>query len=111
MSGPSWLALIAVVWWAALLNPAQARSFASGIFDGVGLPAAVVSADRHLSLQTSDRRRSDTTRDGSSPATLSSVFQIDLALEPIQWLATRTQSPVTRPVRFPAQPRAPPANT
>lgn len=111
MSGPSWLALIAVVWWAALLNPAQARPFASGIFDGVDLPAAVVSADRHLSLQTSDRRRPDTTRDGSSPAALASASSIDLALAPIQLLATTAHSPVTRPARSPAQPRAPPANT
>ncbi|GFE79275.1 hypothetical protein GCM10011487_12750 [Steroidobacter agaridevorans] len=111
MGGPAWLALIAVVWWAALLNPPQARSFSSGIFDGLELPAAVVSADRHLSLQTNDRRRTDSARDGSSPPALASAATVDLSLEPTQWLGATTHRPTTRPTRSPAQPRAPPANT
>lgn len=111
MSGPSWLALIAVVWWAALLNPAQARSFSAGIFDGVALPAAVASADRHSSLATNDRHRADPARGGSSPLAPASVFTIALSLEPIQWLVAVSHSPATRPARSPAQPRAPPENT
>ncbi|WP_129781607.1 hypothetical protein [Peristeroidobacter soli] len=111
MNGPSWLALIAVVWWAALLNPAQARSFAAGIFDGVGSSAAVVSSDRHLSLQTNDRRRVDPVRFGHSPVALASVFTFALSLEPIQSFAPTTHQPASRPARSPAQPRAPPANT
>lgn len=109
MSGPSWLTLIAVVWWAALLNPAQAGSYATGIFDGVDSPAAVVSADRHLSLQTSEQRRADPVRFGHSPAALASVFTFALSLEPIQWLAPTSHQPASRPARSPAQPRAPPA--
>jgi hypothetical protein len=109
MSGPSWLALVAVVWWAALLNPAQARSFATGIIDGIDLPAVVVSADRHLSLQTSERRRADPVRFGHSPAALASVFTFALSLEPSQWLTPTSHKPASRPARSPAQPRAPPA--
>lgn len=111
MNGPSWLALIAVVWWAALLNPAQARPLATGIFDGIDLSAAVVSADRHLSLQTSDGHRTDSARGGSSPFAFAPVFTFALSIEPIQWLATTSHPPVTRLARSPAQPRAPPANT
>jgi hypothetical protein len=111
MGGPAWLALIAVVWWAALLNPSQARSFSAGIFDGVDSTVVVVSPDRHLSIQTSDRRRSDSARGGSSPAALAPVATFDLTLEPIQWLGTITHRPITRPARSPAQPRAPPENT
>ena len=111
MSGPSWLALIAAVCWAALLNPAQARSFTAGIFDGVNLPATVVSADRHLSLQTSDRRRSDSARGGNSAVSLASFLTFAWSLEAIQWLVATSLPPVTRPARSPAQPRAPPANT
>jgi len=111
MSGATWLALVAVVWWAALLNPSQARSFATGIIDGVNLPAVVVSADRHLSLQTNDRRRSDSARDGSTLAALAPASTIDLSFEPTRWLGATTDRPATRPLRSPAQPRAPPANT
>jgi hypothetical protein len=110
-SGPSWLALVAVVWWAALLNPAQARSFSAGIFDGVRLPAAIVSTDRHFSLATSERHRADPPQGGSSPIALASVFTIALLVEPIQWLVAISSPPAARPVRSPAQPRAPPENT
>jgi hypothetical protein len=110
MSGPSWLGLIAVVWWAALLNPAQTRSFSAGIFDGVALPAAV-AADRHSSLATSERHRADPARGGGAPLALASIFTIALSLEPIQWLVAISHSPATRPARSPAQPRAPPENT
>lgn len=111
MSGPSWLALVAVVWWAALLNPAQARSFSAGIFDGVSLPAAVVSSDRHFSLATNERHRADPARGGSSPLALASVFTIALFFEPIQRLVAISLLPAARPARSPAQPRAPPENT
>lgn len=111
MSGPAWLALVAVVWWAALLNPSQTRSFSSGIFDGVEMPAAVVAADRHFSLQTNDRRRTDWARDGSSPAALAAAATISLFLEPVPWLDTSALRPLARTARSPAQPRAPPANT
>jgi hypothetical protein len=111
MSGATWLALVAVLWWAALLNPSQARSFATGIFGGAEQPAAVVSADRHLSLQTNDRRRSDSARDGSTLAALAPACTIDFSFEPTRWLGATAHRPATRPLRSPAQPRAPPANT
>ncbi|WP_129647385.1 hypothetical protein [Peristeroidobacter agariperforans] len=111
MGGPVWLALVAVVWWAALLNPSQARTFSTGIFDGLELPAATVSADRQLSLQTSDRRRTDSARDGSSSAVLAPAAIVHLSVEPTQWFGATTHRPIARPIRSPAQPRAPPANT
>ena len=111
MNGPSWLALIAVVWWAALLNPTQGRSFSTGIFDGIKLPAAVVSTDRHFSLATNERHRTDTARGGGPLLALAPVFTIALFLEPIQWLVAISQPPLMRPAHSPAQPRAPPENT
>ncbi|HWK50177.1 MAG TPA: hypothetical protein VNR40_09835 [Steroidobacter sp.] len=111
MSGPTWLALLAVVWWAALLNPAQAGSFATGIFDANDLPATVASANRHLSLQTNDRRRAETMRDGGAPVALSPTLAIEVSFEPTEWLGLATHRPIARPTHSPAQPRAPPANT
>jgi hypothetical protein len=111
MGGPAWLALIAVVWWAALLNPSQARPFATGIFDGAGLPDSVISTDRQPSLETDDRRRADQARDGSPPAALAAAATIDLSLEPMEWLGATPYRPIARPTRSPAQPRAPPENT
>ncbi|WP_116809092.1 hypothetical protein [Steroidobacter cummioxidans] len=111
MSGPTWLALIAVVWWAALLNPAQAGSFATGIFDATDLPATVASANRHLSLQTNDRRRAETMRDGSVPIALTPKLIAEVSFEPVPWLGITTHRPIARPTHSPAQPRAPPANT
>jgi hypothetical protein len=110
MSGPTWLALIALVWWAALLNPAQAGSFATGIFDDSDMPAAVASANRHLSVQTNDRRRAETTRDGSSPITLAPTFTIEVSFQPTLWLGTSNDRPLARSTHSPAQPRAPPAH-
>lgn len=109
MSGPSWLALVAVVWWAALVNPAGSQSFATGMLDGNDLPAVVASADRHLSLQTSERRRSDGARDGNLPAAIASAFAVEFAVEPVQRVVAHNDRPVTKPARSPAQPRAPPA--
>lgn len=111
MNGPSWLALIAVVWWAALLNPTQGRSFSTGVFDGIKLPAAVVSTDRHSSLATNERQRTDAARGGHSPLALTSAFTIALFLEPIQRLVAISRPPVTRLEHSPAQPRAPPETT
>jgi hypothetical protein len=111
MSGPSWLTLVAVVWWAALLNPTQARSFSSGIFGGIDLPAAAVSADRHSSVATNERHRADPARGGGSPLALAPDYTIALLFEPIQWLDAISHPPAPRPARSPAQPRAPPENT
>lgn len=111
MGGPAWLALVAVVWWTALLNPSQARSFSTGVFDRADRPATVIAADRQLSLQTNDRRRTDPAGDGSSPDALASAFAIALSFERAQGLGATTHRPTARPTRSPAQPRAPPANT
>jgi hypothetical protein len=111
MSGPSWLALIAVVWWAALLNPAHSQQrFAAGLLDGIDLPGVVTTADRHSSLQTNDRRRSDSARDGNPPAAAVTAKTIESSVDPAVGIVAFTHPPAARPVRSPAQPRAPPAN-
>ncbi|MDY6946359.1 MAG: hypothetical protein SXG53_11615 [Pseudomonadota bacterium] len=111
MSTPSWLALVAVVWWAALLNPAHSHQrVAAGLLDGIDLPGVVTTADRHSSLQTNDRRRSDPARDGNPPAAAIAATTIEPALDPGVRIVTFTYLPAARPIRSPAQPRAPPAN-
>nr|WP_298724218.1 hypothetical protein [uncultured Steroidobacter sp.] len=111
MGGPTWLALIVVVWWAALLHPAQARSFATGIFDDNDLPIAVASENRHLSVPTNDGRHAETTHDGSSPIAPAPTFVTNLRFEPTACVGATTHRPTSRPTHSPAQPRAPPANT
>ena len=111
MSVPSWLALVAVVWWAALLNPAHSHQrFSAGLLDGIDLPGAVTTADRHPSLQTNDRRRSDSARDGNPPAAAIAATTIESSVDPVVRIVTFTHLPTARPVRSPAQPRAPPAD-
>lgn len=111
MSVPSWLALVAVVWWAALLNPAQSQQrFAAGLLDGIDLPGIVTSADRHSSLQTNDRRRSDSARDGNPPAAAIAASALEFTVDPVVRIVAFTRLPTAQPARSPAQPRAPPAN-
>jgi hypothetical protein len=111
MSVPSWLALIAVVWWAALLNPAQSHQrFTAGLLDGIDLPVAATTADRHPSLQTNDRRRSESARDGNPPAAASAVATLEASIDSVVRIVTFTHPPAAQPVRSPAQPRAPPAD-
>jgi len=110
MTGLPWLALIAAIWWAALLNPAQAQSFSTGLH-GVDLPAAVVSTDWRLSIESSEGRRQDSARGGSFPAAPGSPISIELSLQPAQWYGSSSHQPAARPSRSPAQPRAPPTRT
>ena len=111
MSAPSWLALIAMVWWAALLNPAQSQQrLTTGLLDGIDLPGMVTTADRHPSLQTNDRRRSESARDGNPPATAIATATIEPTVDPAARIVTFSRRPVAQPARSPAQPRAPPAN-
>lgn len=110
MNVPSWLAFVAVIWWAALLNPAQAQPrFAAGLLDGIDLPAAVTTVDRHPSLQTNDRRRSESARDGNPPAAAIATGTIEASIGLAIQTVTVTRPLSARPVRSPAQPRAPPA--
>jgi hypothetical protein len=109
MSAPSWLALIAVVWWAALLNPAHSHQrFAAGLLHGIDLPDAVTTAE-WPSLQTNDRRRSDSARDGNPPAAAIAAAVIEVSVDPVVRIFTFTRQPAAQPARSPAQPRAPPA--
>ena len=112
MSAPAWLAFIAIVWWAALFNPAQSQQrFVAGLLDGVDVPSAVITLDRQPSLQTNDRRRSEPVRDGNPPALAISVSQPDYpAVVSVQPIGAFTQSPAAPPARSPAQPRAPPVS-
>src|SRR5687767_13886951 len=69
MGAPSWLALVALLCWAALFNPAQFQQrFVAGLLDGVGIPSAIMSQEPNASLQTNDRQRSDATREGNPPS-------------------------------------------
>lgn len=109
MSVPSWLTLVAIVWWAALLSPAQSQRFADGLFDGAAMPGAVASVDRHLALYTKERRRSDSARDGNPPAAVVTVtHSIQLSFERARQTVTFSPRPAVEQARSPAQPRAPP---
>ncbi|HEY0683814.1 MAG TPA: hypothetical protein VGD45_15885 [Steroidobacter sp.] len=112
MNAPAWLAFIAIVWWAALFNPAQSQQrFVSGLLDGVDVPSALISLDRQPSLQTNDRRRAEPTRDGNPPALAIPAARLsNLAAISVQPLVAFTPSPAAQPDRSPAQPRAPPVS-
>jgi hypothetical protein len=111
VSVPSWLALVAVVWWAALLNPAHSQQrFTAGLLDGIDRPGAVITVDRHPSLQTNDRHHSESARDGNPPAAAIEAAKFESAVDPVLRIVTFTLQPVARPARSPAQPRAPPAD-
>ncbi|MBL8269924.1 hypothetical protein [Steroidobacter sp.] len=104
--------LIAIVWWAALLSPTQTQRFAEGLFDGVDMPAAVASVDRHLALYTKERRRSDSARDGNPPAAVIAVtHSIQFSGERARQIIAFSPRPAAEQARSPAQPRAPPVAT
>lgn len=110
MSAPSWLALVAVVWWAALLNPAQSQRLADGLLDGVDLPGAAAFVDRQPSLHVSDRRRSESAREGNPPAlAIAASVTIAVFADPVERIDAFISRPASQPARSPAQPRAPPA--
>lgn len=111
MSAPSWLAFIAVIWWAALLNPAQSQQrVTAGSLDGMDLPGVVSAMDRHPSLQTNDRRRSDAAREGNPPAAAIATVTWLFSIDPVLRVVTFTRQLTAQPARSPAQPRAPPAD-
>ena len=111
MSVPSWLAFIAVIWWAALLNPAQSQQrFTAGLLDDMDLPGAVTTLDRQPSLQTNDRRRSESARDGNPPAAAIAAAMIESSVDQAVRIVTFTRLLTAQPARSPAQPRAPPAD-
>ncbi|MBM0103391.1 hypothetical protein JM946_01480 [Steroidobacter sp. S1-65] len=112
MSAPSWLAFIALLCWAALFSPAQSQHrFVAGLLDGVDIPNAIMSLERHAPLLTDDRQRSDVAHNGNPPAQgLAARAAIDQIVLLIRYTAALTSLPAQQPIRSPAQPRAPPVS-